>query len=500
MVDDFDPKHIGIVDLEGAMALSQKDIVTQILERREESRRAMASSMEWDWDYYEDMYYFTWRDPGKQSWQSDINVPEVFDRVRRALSELQGALVEPERFFEIESIGKNSDDELLRFIRDWLAFAAQESNLIPSMLKMWEESLLLGSGCMKISLEDCIDRRPRMTQRQLYQDPQMAFMAQLQGMATTEDVIEASPRTRRKLTARHVPLRRTFADPACGNWEERGFFYEEGEVPEEDVRDRVESGMYDSMEDLGSPQKMRDDHYGARHRGMSDNRITNRRRHLVGEYTGNIYGKDGQIVARNWIASVGNDKALLRLRPNPTWSGSSRYIWSTPIPYEGRVWGRSMVEVAAEYQEEMSSIVNLMLDDIRYSIIPTFAVDTTKTTGPVDITSLEPGRMWTGRSSDFLTKINFTSQATNVFPVLQQLERYGDKASPVSEWGSGVPTARGRASASEANIKSQNSSAFMHNMAMRIEEQDVEPALNLLYEYIMQFWDDTHDPALSDLM
>lgn len=500
MLQDYDPAQIGIVDLEGAMELTNKDIVNQIIERREESRRAMASSLEWDWDYYEDMYYFTWRDPSKQSWQSDLNVPEVYDRVRRALAELQGALTESERFFEIEAIGKNGNDQLTRFIRDWLHYAAKESNLVPELLRMWEDALLLGTGCMKITLESVIDRRPRVAQRQLYQDPQMAFMAQLQGMPTSEDVIEATPRPMKKLACRHIPLRHCFPDPAVPRWEERGFFYEEGQVPRHIVEERVAAGMYDSAEDLGAPERMRDDFYGARHRELFDHRITSRKMDLVGEYTGDIYGKKGQLVAKNWIATLGNDKALLRLRANPTWSGESRYIWSTPIPYEGRIWGRSMVEVVAEYQEEMSSTLNLMIDDIRYSIIPSFVVDTTKAEGPIDVTSLEPGRMWEGRDASFVQKIQFPSQAMNVWPVLQQLERMGDKSSFVGEWSSGTPTARGRASATEANIKSGNSSSFMHSMATQIEENDVEPALNLLYEYIMQFWGETYDPALSDLM
>ena len=500
-VTDYDPSQIGIVDPELAATVTAQDIVDQVLERREESRRSReGQGLPYDWNRWEDLYYFRWRDPQKESWQSDLCVPEVYNRIRQTLALLRSSLSGPKRFFALLKERKiGEDDAVLRFIADWLELTLESSNYHQASFAVLEEALLLGSGCLKITLEDEIRSRPRVVQRPLYPDPQMAFMMQLQGMQTVAPEINAAPERRRKIMCRKVPLRRAYPDPWAGSSKEFGYFVEDSYAPEETLKERLAAGVYDSLEDLGEPERMREDGTGNPWESR-DYQDSTRRRHLITEYTGNIYTRDGKIVAKNWIVTIGNDRALLRLRNNPVWSGRTRYVWCTPVPCEGRVWGRSTVEASAEFQEEMSDLINLMLDDARYSIIPTFAVNVNKAEEPFDATNIHPGKVWRGYSSDFLQKVPFASQLNNIWPLMQQLERLGDKSSPVTEWASGMPTARGRASATEATQKTNAAMGFIGDLAGELEMDYVEPALSTIFEYILQFGDDSGDPRLAELM
>lgn len=495
---DIDPASVGIVRPDLLAEVSVRDVVDQVLERREESRRAR-EPLEWDWRYFEDMYHFRWRDDSKESWQSDINVPEVYNRVRQTLSMLRSALVEPVRFFTL--IKKRqiwSDDAILRFRADWLDLSLEQSRYIEAAFATLEEALLLGTSWLKITLEDEIRQGPRVETKPLY-PPEMAMQLAAMGMQTSAPQIVASPERRRKIMCRHVFARDAYPDPTAGSSGDPQWFYEEAYVARHIVEERKAAGVYDSLEDLGEPERKKEDSLGLPWQ-RRDFRETVLKQDLIGDYTGNIYTRKGDLVAKNVIATIGNNRALLRIRYNPVFSGKSRYVRCTPIPCEGRVWGRSIVEAAAEFQEEMSDLINLMLDDARYSIIPMFSLNVNKLEEPYDTGSASPGKMWRTYGPDAVTKMQLPSQINNVWPLLQQLERLGDKSSPVTEWSSGTPTARGRASATEATQKSSAAMSFIDDLAGEIERTFIEPGLELVDDYNMQFGDDMSDPRLEELM
>lgn len=503
-VTDADPRQLGIVDVEAAQSLTPRDVIDQVIQRRDESKRARDTyGLPDDWAFYEDQYHFRVHDPYKESWQPDVQVPEVYNRIKQTHSMIKSALADPVRFFAVIAKRRvDVDSPLIRFIGDLMELQLELADFRREALGYaLEEGLLLGTMVVKASLEDVINYCPRVVNRPLFADPMMAFQAAMRGMPTTQPVVEAAPEHRRRLAIRHVPLRWAYPDPRAGTTKKFGYFAEEFMLPEEDIRDRVALGIYDSMEDLGSPMNLREDQRSLA--WWSQNRAdreTGRRAHAVTEYTGDIFTRDGKLVARNWIATVANEKALLRFRHNPIWSGKSRYVLGTPIPCEGRVWGRSIVEAVSEFQEEMSDLLNLMLTDARYSVIPTFVLNTSKLDDPNQTFTQAPGMFWKGRDKGVVEKIDFPSQANMLWPMFQGLERLGDKSSPVTEWSSGTPTARGRASASEAQIKTQNAQSFMAEVSNDLETGFIEPILELVYELVVQFGDESGDPRMSDLL
>src|SRR5690606_3894593 len=157
---------------------------------------------------------------------------------------------------------------------------------------------------------------------------------------------------------------------------------------------------------------------------------------------------DGKIVAKNWRVTVVNERAIVRMFPNPLWWGETGYVWHTPIPYDGRIWGIPAIQTTAELQEHLSEILNLSIDDVKYTILGVWTLDEMNCEEPPeDMMNMEPGRVYRGRGN-FLNKPSFTTQANAAMPIFNQLKMIGAKSSRINEMVDGTPSSRGRPSAS----------------------------------------------------
>lgn len=498
MVENGDPDKLGICHPERAKGMVEKDLVDLVSRARDESARHR-KKYENQWRSIEDCYYLHRRASDKKDWQSEILIPEVYNKIRVALSVLQGALGSATRMFDLVGVREIVDDEQLRFISRWLEYTCRKSKLLDSILGVWEEAFLLGSGCLRISLEEGLEYRPAIVDVPLYQDPIEMQQAQMFGMPTSRPSIQALPAHSMEYRIERVPLWSLYPDPFSHNFYRGNYVVEELEVDESILEERVRIGIYDSIDDIGEPTHLPAESIGNSEYEKLNNTGGVRRRHLIQEYTGNIYDKTGHMVAKNWIITVANHRSVLRAGPNPLWSGRSRYVWSTPIPNEGSVWGRSLVEADASVQGEMEALLNLMLDDIKYAVLGAFQIDESLSDEPTDITSIEPGRTYRGRG-EFIRKLSFQTGVPQAWPVLNFLQQIGDKSTQISEFVDGSPSSRGRPSAAEVNSKTQAGQAYLSNLSKRLEENDVERAISLIYELMLQFGGDETDPELSALL
>lgn len=498
LVAQGDPEALGICDPEKAAKITEQDLVNLVSRAREESARARMIH-EANWRFLENTYYLHRPNRDSFEWQSQITIPEVYNKIRVAISLLQGALGTGARFFDLIGVREYSDDEQIRFITRWLEYTIRKSRLMPGLMAMWEEAFLLGSGCLRVSLEHKIDYRPHVKSVNIYNDPQQAQMATMQGLPTTREIVSVEPVSRHAFRVDKVPIWSIYPDPLASDFYQARFIVEETEVNEEVLKDRLKSGVYDSLDDIGEPVSMDESSMSLSAYERRNERNSIGRRHLVQEYTGNIYDAQGHVVAKNMIITVINKRSVVRVGPNPIWSGKSRYIWSTPIPREGALWGRSLVDSDANIQREMENLLNLMLDDIKYAVLGAFQIDQSLSDEPNDIDSIEPGRIYRGRGA-FIQKIQFSTNISQAWPVVNYLQSIGDKSTQISEFVDGSPSSRGRPTAAEVNSKTQAGQAYMQNLSRRLEEDDVERAIGLLYELLMQFGDNDTDPELIALL
>ena len=493
----------GMVDPEKAAELTEEEIINQVKRCRSESAR-VRSDLEPGWRRAEAAFYAESQyEDSKEAWQSDLVVPTVSEHIRTAVAMMQGALLDQSEFFTVEREGAYADDAITNLVQKWLELAVDDTAFVKHFLTMWQDSFLYGTGWMVIEQEEYIDRSPRVVERPLYQDPQMAIQASMQGLPMSEKVVETDALARSRTVLRPISPWHLYPDPFALQFEDCKYVIREQLVDEEDLISARDAGQY-QFDELGPPaNKFPADRDGsisptsyAENEGSGD---ANRRRHLVTTYHGNIKDNDGNMVCENWRVVIANDKTLLSIGPNPLFSGKYPYICSTPLEHRETLWGRSLVESDVRVQEEMTSLMNLMLDDARFSVLSAFQVDEGQSDEPGEIDSIEPGRVYRGRGQ-FINKLQFQSQANSAFPLYSQLQSIGDRSTSITEFVAGTPTSRGRPSATEVSTKSQAGQAYLQQLARRLEEDDVERGLGLLYEFLVQFGGDDSNPKLGQLL
>ena len=407
---------------------------------------------------------------------------------------MQSALVDPEKFFLLLKESTLFPDEQVRFIERWMQLTVRKAKFLPAVLEVLEEAFLFGTGFMKVSIDSEVCMEPKVNWQPIYSDPQMAMQAAMAGMETMSPSVAVAPYVKSAIKCSKVHLRSMYPDPLYRFGEGR-YVIERFETDREVLEEMVRLGIYDSLDGIG--EGMKDQKYDRFSRSdIQDSSTALRKRDVVQEYTGNLY-KDGRLACRNWIVSIGNESRILRIGPNPIWNGASRYACCTPIPFAGRPWGESSVEADAVVEVEMKALLDLMIDDTKYAVLGAFQIDETKNNDPEPITGIEPGRTYNG-DGKFIDKLTFPSNANTAWPIMTHLQGIGDKSAMVNEFAAGTPSSRGRPTATEVQSKTGSATGHIHNMARQIENEFIEPALHLIYQYLLQFGDDL-SPELDEL-
>jgi hypothetical protein len=332
------------------------------------------------------------------------------------------------------------------------------------------------------------------------QDPEIAQQMMQMGMAPEQPQVMAGPEERWEVTYGNCTAWFMYPDPWAYDFYD-SWCVEESEIDESLMQERNTAGLYDALDDVGGGVRIRQGEFQSRWQRLelAESQASGRNRHLCTEYVGDIHDTNGKLVCKNWVVTILNERAIVRIGPNPSWKGTSRYIWSNPIPYPGRPWGRPMMESVAEMQEEQSGLFNLMLDDAKYAVMSAFLLNDADAYEPGEYDTIEPGKIYRGKDQ-FISKLQFPTSIGHIWPVMQFMQGLDDKSSQISEFVDGTPTSRGRPSAAEVQSKSSSGSIYLHNLARRLEENDVERALQITADLLMQFGDEGGDPRISSIM
>jgi hypothetical protein len=386
-------------------------------------------------------------------------------------------------------------------MKNWLMVTQERANYQSAVLDSLEDATLLGNGAFKISYEPTIESRPRIVMKPRYEPAQMQQLA-TNGMPQQQlyaPSVEAGPEERWRIRAEYCPLWHIYPDPYTANFYD-SWSVEEYEIDHHTLMNRVATKMYREMPDLGDGVRLQRSEFLSRWQRyeLSETRTSNRKRHLVTEMTGDITSPDGTLIAKDYVVTIIDEKIIARIGPNPRWHGENPICWVDLLPYPGRVWGRSLMESAAEMQEEESYLFNLMLDDAKYSVMSAFMLDDTKMLEPMQDTSIEPGKIYRGMEQ-FLTKVDFRSNLQAVWPVIGFMDQQVAKTTFVSENVDGQPTSRGRPSAKEIGTKTAQSIQHFQNMARLVEDGPMTRGLQLMLNLMLQFGDETGDPRLSKI-
>lgn len=493
-----DPGELGIVDPIAVSTISTEEVVQQILERRNESEKAR-KHLEIKWRYFEDLYHLRSRNQEKEEWQANTVVPVLFNKVKTARSLYESALMAMPDYFSLVGEGDHYQNQVARELKKWIKISAEIANFKPEFLNAVEEATLLCNSAVKITLEPFMSYRPRIQMQPLYSPDQMQ-QAQMMGRQTTRPKVIAGPEKRWKICAEYVPLWHLYPDPYSKSFYD-SWVVEEYEVDHEKIQELIATGLYHPMPDLGDGVRLQRSEFLSRWQRyeLTETRTSTRKRHLITKYTGNLHDRDGNLICKNWVVDLVDEKIVARAGPNPRWLGENGYAWINPMPFPGRVWGRSQCESAAEMQEEQTYLFNLTLDDAKYSVMSAFLLDDTKALEPGDWESIEPGKIYRGMD-DFIKKLDFKSQLQHIWPVLGFMDQQVAKTTFVSESIDGQPTSRGRPSAFEIDNKTQASLQHFQNLARGLEDGPMTHCLEMIRNLLLQFGDESGDPRVSSII
>lgn len=88
-----------------------------------------------------------------------------------------------------------------------------------------------------------------------------------------------------------------------------------------------------------------------------------RKRVVLDEFWGTILNDDGTVAHRNVVATVANDKYLIRgPEPNPFWHQESPFVVAPLVRLPGSVFHKALYDHAADLNVALNELFNLMLD------------------------------------------------------------------------------------------------------------------------------------------
>jgi len=81
------------------------------------------------------------------------------------------------------------------------------------------------------------------------------------------------------------------------------------------------------------------------------------------EYWGDILDDDGEVLCANCVATVANDKWLIRPpTPNPLWHQESPYVTAPIIDVPDAVWPKALMDAPTRHNIALNELYNLMVD------------------------------------------------------------------------------------------------------------------------------------------
>lgn len=441
---------------------------------------------------------------GKAEWQSDVFIPQIYNKVQMALSLVKSSLLETPRWFTLEKLPAWTPETAdVAFVEHILRVVLEDADFVEEYVKCLEEGFLYGTGALKLVWEQWIERSPELIDVPLTDDPQQMQMMQMMGQPTTRPMISSAPRPRSKLKAYHVPIWNIYPDPTHQNYRQGRFIVEEVLIDQEEVEDGIRLGRYnclDDIKDIGSPSGLTYE-FERRQREARQTMMGRRgprKQHLFSIRYGNFYDDAGTLLVENWVSIVANKKKVVALDSNPSVTGKRPYILSTPLPMRGTPWGRELIYAAKPLQVILNSIYNLMIDSTTYGVIPACTVNKNKLDPDEDFDSLTPGAVYHVTGDGAIQPLKIATTPSEAMPMVQSFESKIDESTSMYGTLAGEPPIRGRATATQYQGEVQQGRAGASILAHGLETRDLEPIVQLAYENVLQYLSDISEPRLQE--
>lgn len=454
---------------------------------------------EWDrsWNLYNNVYDFS----TKAAWQSKNSVPRINMAVRTAVFMVKKALIGPLRTFHVDGYGEFGKLAAC-YIDKLVQHHLDDANFVTNITDSLHAGLLSSLMVLKVYpvYEDD-------TEVKLF-DPRSMPVSSMNGPIITRKF------KRLKMRIDPVDPYHIHLDPSGGNRykiqdmtmdlysfkklaEQPGSGYDMEVVKQiiESYAPQTSTDGDKSQDELRAGQ-------------MPDTKEPPSRKTVVlKEYWGDIWDKQGQLIAENCTYVIANNKYLVKKPIKNKLPGGDPYIVSPIVRKPFSVWHQGFVETVAGLQVMMTELLNLIIDANFFASAKAFEVDIDMVYDPNEfIDGIYPGKTFKKRGGGFsqspmIREINIGNVAQQALPIYQALDREFGSGVGVNEFTMpGNRSSGSRTTATEVMAKDQSSSGFMEEVAKTIEEGVIVPLLDKVLHYMIEYQINFTDPYLTELL
>lgn len=404
------------------------------------------------WDLYQNKQDST----NKMPWQSRCFIPRIYMTVEQAASVIKRAVMSSKSLFSLETkdpdvIPQEQLDIIDRDFRDDL----DESNFADVYGEQSKVALLLGAGVIKV-----------------YWDGGLKYD--------------------------HIEIENVFVDPLYKSTqfkppryviERKTMHLAEFKRMAEKINRQAGKDLYDMSvvksieEDFESQDKKAEEN--AR-KGYSEFTPINRRVEIL-EYWGDIIDDEAGTIEENRLIVVVNCEHVVRDQKNPFNHKRPAYIITVPVVYPHRgVAGISLVEPVVTVQYTLNNAVNMLLDNMNFSVNKAYEVNVNNVLNPQNLTQMYPGKLVKKNTSNpVIQEVKTSSVGQDAFTTVEMLHKFIEKGTAVTEFIEG--SAGKTKTLGETQIKTAQAQGWFDTIARDLEKCSLAPLLRMSFSIWLQF-------------
>ncbi len=487
-----------IAAISGNPELNLDEVVAYIQECRENARRWWEKRRKvWDelWEQYamtEDLSY-------KKPWESKTYIPKSHAAVKKGVSFIRHILLRQDTYFDFTPVTVK-DNPLIPAMKKAVEInhrnMAGGQRFLNVALETVEWSFALGFGVMKMWGE---------------YEPEYKVVIQPrfdEAKGEYYNEVRRDKYYRWRLAAKALDPRTVWVD------HEERFFIEESYIPLADLRDLAAgpTPMYNPaqvalLEDSDYGREVEDEQR-LRDCGLEPTPNAYIKSVFLQEFWGDVYSKDGKRLKSNGRVVVANKRWVLNpptvdeaeAWDNPFWHGKRPYIMLNPVNFLGRLMGFGLYESSASLQKAINNLTRMSLDGMMWRLMKILQVIRDRVENEDELKKLGPGSVLEIRGDGpAVTEVQFSDLPGSAITEGEILHRYFQEGTGVTDFMSGLPLAKGETTATENTLKTQQGNQYFESIARSIEEQLMEPAIEMTRQLLVQFWD-ALDPRMADLI
>ena len=484
--------------------LSNEDIIEQVLAARRESLDSRLTKDAWArkaWNSYNNLHDWS----AKEDWQSKMAIPKFAMAVDQATNFMRSSLRKSSRLFGIEVLNDDPVDKLLAaFFGAVMHETVRTMRIQQTFVDGLKVALITNQAVHKIGYESVTQTEiaPALEESQVeVRDSKGNIVStHTESKFVTREVLTTTARP----TATLVDPIRYYPDPrGVGLYEVHDAFKDlfwvlekfEGIAPKKllDALVNDKSGSRSGEEKQDIDQRNRAEIFDPSNEFRREVKLT--------DYWGPLFDREGKLVAKRVRVVLANDKHILvRGDPYPYWDGESPFVKYQGLTVPFSVWGKLLIQHTDSLSTYVNELASLMMDKAKLSALSPLAIDVSLIDDMEDIMSgMFPGKVFRTRGPSAVEEIGLKGVGADHFQMQGFMGQELQNAHGVTEFLQGLPTSRGRATATEVEEKMTQGAEFFNGILQQSNE-GMEKIFEKIYFRTMQFKDDwASEPAIAKI-